>query len=83
MKELHKLDLTGDPKRPVIIMHRTADVISFSGQERRPCRAGGEASGQKKAEQLLAVYYISGRGHGGAEYEQLIGATGCPRAVVR
>jgi len=30
--------------------------------------------GKEKAAQVLAVYYIPGMGHGGAEYDNLIGS---------
>ncbi len=73
-QELRKLDLTGDLKRPIIIMHGTFDAIVSPGEtagyqglvERRLGRGG--------AERVLAVYFIPGMGHGGPEYDALIGA---------
>jgi pimeloyl-ACP methyl ester carboxylesterase len=73
-KELHKLDLSGDLKRPVIIMHGTADPIVSPGETEGYRKLVERHMGLGKAEQVLAVYYIPGMGHGGMEYDNLIGA---------
>jgi pimeloyl-ACP methyl ester carboxylesterase len=73
-KELRKLDLSGNLKRPVIIMHGTSDPI-VSPRESVGYRALVERRlSVKNAEAVLAVYFIPGMGHGGAEYDKTIGA---------
>jgi pimeloyl-ACP methyl ester carboxylesterase len=72
--DLHKLDLTGSLKRPVIIMHGTSDPIVSPGESEGYRALVAKRMGTKNAERLLAVYYIPGMGHGGAEYDNLIGA---------
>lgn len=73
VRELRALDLTGTLTRPLIVMHGTADAIVSPGE------AAGYASlvrrrvGRRAAERLLATYYIPGMGHGGAEFDRLIG----------
>ncbi len=73
-RELHKLDLTGDLKRPVIIMHGTADPIVSPGEAEGYRALVEQRRGKKNAEDVLAVYYIPGMGHGGPAYDNLIGA---------
>jgi len=72
--ELYKLDLPGDLRRPVIILHGTADPIVSPGETDGYIKLVEQRLGREKAEQVLAVYYIPGMGHGGAEYDRLIGA---------
>jgi pimeloyl-ACP methyl ester carboxylesterase len=72
--ELRKLDLTGDLKRPVIIMHGTADPIVSPGETEGYRALVTKRLGETRAGQILAVYYIPGMGHGGTEYNNLIGA---------
>ena len=72
--ELRKLDLSGNLKRPIIIMHGTSDPIVSPGESRGLPAAGRRRLGAGNAAQVLAVYFIPGMGHGGAEYEHLIGA---------
>lgn len=73
-KELHKLDLEGNLKRPVIILHGTADPIVSPGEAEGYAALVERRLGRAKAEQLLAIYYIPGMGHGGAEYDASLGA---------
>jgi pimeloyl-ACP methyl ester carboxylesterase len=73
-KELRKLDLSGHLQRPVIIMHGTADVIVSPGETVGYRALVERRLGVKNAEAVLAVYFIPGMGHGGAEYDQMIGA---------
>ena len=73
-KELRKLDLSGNLKRPVIIMHGTSDPIVSPGETVGYRALVERRLGVKNAEAVLAVYFIPGMGHGGAEYDQLIGA---------
>jgi pimeloyl-ACP methyl ester carboxylesterase len=72
--ELYKLDLSGNLRRPVIIMHGTADPIVSPGETDGYIKLVEQRLGREKAAQILAVYYIPGMGHGGAEYDRLIGA---------
>jgi pimeloyl-ACP methyl ester carboxylesterase len=73
-KELYKLDLTGNLKRPVIILHGTADPIVSPGEAEGYAALVERRLGKKKAAEVLAVYYIPGMGHGGAEYDATLGA---------
>ncbi len=73
-KELHRLDLTGNLKRPVIIMHGTADPIVSPGETEGYQDLVEQRLGKGNAAQVLAVYYIPGMGHGGREYDGLIDA---------
>jgi len=73
-KELHRLDLSGNLKRPVIIMHGAADPIVSPGESEGYRALVERRLGREKAAQVLAIYYIPGMGHGGAEYDNLIGA---------
>ena len=73
-KELRKLDLSGNLKRPIIIMHGTSDVIVSPGETEGYFALVDRRRGQKNAGKVLAIYYIPGMGHGGMEYDNLIGA---------
>jgi pimeloyl-ACP methyl ester carboxylesterase len=73
-KELHKLDLSGDLKRPVIIMHGTFDPIVSPGEAAGYLALVERRLGRKSAGKVLAFYLIPGMGHGGKEYDNLIGA---------
>ena len=72
--ELRKLDLAGNLKRPVIVMHGAADPIVSPGESEGYRALVAKRLGAKNAEKVLAVYFIPGMGHGGAEYDNLIGA---------
>ena len=73
-EELRKLDLTGNLKRPIIIMHGTFDAIVSPGESEGYQRLVDRRLGAGSAEKVLAVYFIPGMGHGGPEYDALIGA---------
>jgi hypothetical protein len=73
-KELRKLDLSGDLKRPIIIMHGTADAIVSPSEAEGYSALVERRLGQRSSEKVLAIYYILGMGHGGIEYDNLIGA---------
>ena len=73
-KELRKLDLSGDLHRPVIIMHGASDAIVSPGETQGYQALVDRRLGRKNAEAVVAVYYIPGMGHGGPEYDGLIGA---------
>ncbi|HEX2542436.1 MAG TPA: tannase/feruloyl esterase family alpha/beta hydrolase [Caldimonas sp.] len=70
-RELRLLDLTGNLKRPVIIMHGTYDV-TVSPRETEGYKELVERRLGRNAEKFLAVYYIPGMGHGGAEFNNLV-----------
>jgi pimeloyl-ACP methyl ester carboxylesterase len=72
--ELRKLDLSGNLKRPVIIMHGTFDPIVSPGEAEGYRALVARRLGAANADNVLAVYYIPGMGHGGTEYNELIGA---------
>ena len=73
-KELRKLDLTGNLKRPIIIMHGTFDAIVSPGESEGYQRLVDRRLGAGSAEDVLAVYFIPGMGHGGPEYDAVLGA---------
>ena len=72
--ELRALDLSGALTRPIIVMHGTADAIVSPGESAAYQALVQRRLGRKKAASVLAVYYIPGMGHGGPEYDGLIGA---------
>jgi pimeloyl-ACP methyl ester carboxylesterase len=72
--ELRRLDLTGNLKRPVIIMHGTSDPIVSPGESEGYRALVAKRLGANAADKVLAVYFIPGMGHGGSEYDNLIGA---------
>jgi hypothetical protein len=74
LKELRRLDLSGKLKRPIIIMHGTSDAIVSPGETAGYQALVDRRLGRLNADNVLAVYYIPGMGHGGAAYDTLIGA---------
>jgi len=73
-QELRKLDLSGNLKRPILIMHGAADAIVSPGESEGYAALVERRLGHNNAQQVLAIYYIPGMGHGGPEYDNLIGA---------
>lgn len=73
-REFRKLDLSGQLTRPVIIMHGTYDVTVSPGETAGYKKLIEKVLGRKGAEKYLAVYYIPGMGHGGAQFNALVGA---------
>jgi len=71
--DLRALDLTGALTKPVIIMHGTADAIVSPGESAGYHALVHRRLGRGNAARVLAVYYIPGMGHGGNEYDALIG----------
>ena len=71
--DLRALDLTGALTKPVIIMHGTADAIVSPGESAGYHALVHRRLGRGNAAGVLAVYYIPGMGHGGNEYDALIG----------
>ena len=72
--DLRALDLSGRLTRPIIVMHGTADAIVSPGESAGYQALVQRRLGHRKAATVLAVYYIPGMGHGGKEYDALIGA---------
>jgi len=71
--DLRRFDNTGNLQRPVIIGHGSHDPIVSPGETAVYKRLVEARFGVAGARDLLAVYYIPGMGHGGAEYDALIG----------
>ena len=71
--DLRRFDNTGDLRRPVIIAHGSHDPIVAPGETAVYKRLVETRLGAAGARDVLAVYYIPGMGHGGAEYNALIG----------
>ncbi|MGD9904781.1 MAG: tannase/feruloyl esterase family alpha/beta hydrolase [Vicinamibacterales bacterium] len=72
--DLRGLDLTGRLTRPVIVMHGTADAIVSPGESTGYMKLVQRRLGPRGAADVLAVYFIPGMGHGGPEFDGLIGA---------
>jgi Tannase and feruloyl esterase/Prolyl oligopeptidase family len=72
--ELRRLDLTGRLTRPLIMMHGTADTIVSPGESTGYMALVQRRIGRRAADDVLAVYFIPGMGHGGPEFDTLIGA---------
>lgn len=72
--DLRRFDNTGNLQRPVIIAHGSHDPIVSPGETAVYKRLVEQRFGVAGARDVLAVYYIPGMGHGGAEYNALIGA---------
>jgi len=72
-QELRLLDLTGKLKRPVIIMHGTFDPI-VATRETEGYKQLVEKVLGRRSRDFLAVYYIPGMGHGGAQYDAQVPA---------
>lgn len=71
--ELRRLDLTGRLRRPVIIMHGTADPIVSPGETSGYQALVTRRLGAQAAREMLAVYFIPGMGHGGQEFDRVLG----------
>jgi predicted esterase len=72
--DLRRFDNTGNLVRPVIIAHGSHDPIVAPGETAAYKALVEQRLGVVGARAVLAVYYIPGMGHGGAEYDALIGA---------
>jgi hypothetical protein len=71
--DLRRFDNTGDLRRPVIVAHGSHDPIVSPGESEVYQRLVEARLGVAGARDVLAVYYIPGMGHGGAEFNALIG----------
>lgn len=70
--DLRKMDLDGNLHRPLIMSHGTHDPIVSIGESYVYKRMVEENFGVAGARDVLAVYYIPGMGHGGAEFNAII-----------
>ena len=70
--DLRREDCTGHLARPLIIMHGGADPIVGTGEGEGYKNLVAKTIGRREAENLLAVYYIPGMGHGGTQFDSLI-----------
>ena len=71
--DLRRLDLTGNLHRPLILAHGTDDTIVSPGETKVYKQLAEMRFGVEGARDVLAVYFIPGMGHGGAEFNALIG----------
>jgi hypothetical protein len=71
--DLRRFDNTGNLQRPIIIGHGSHDPIVSPGETAVYKRLVERRFGVAGARDLLAVYYIPGMGHGGAEFDAMIG----------
>jgi len=71
--DLRRFDNTGDLRRPIIIAQGSHDPIVSPGETRVYERLV-EAHLGSRARDFLAVYFIPGMGHGGAEYDAALSA---------
>jgi len=72
--DLGALDLSGRLTRPLIVMRSTADAIVSPGETAGYQALVERCLGRTRAPLVLAVYNIPGMGHGGKEFDDLIGA---------
>jgi hypothetical protein len=72
--DLRRFDNTGNLQRPVIIGHGSHDPIVSPGETAVYKRLVEARLGVAGARDVLAVYYIPGMGHGGAEYDASLSA---------
>ena len=72
--DLRRFDNTGDLKRPIIIVHGAHDPIVSPGETAVYKRLVERRFGIAGARNWLAVYYIPGMGHGGAEFDASLAA---------
>ena len=72
--DLRREDCYGHLARPLIIMHGGSDPIVSTGEAEAYKNLVARTIGRREAEKLLAVYYIPGMGHGGAQFDALVPA---------
>jgi tannase/feruloyl esterase len=70
--DLRRFDNTGELTRPIIIGHGADDPTVSPGETRAYMRLVEKNLGSR-ARDFLAVYFIPGMGHGGAEYDATLG----------
>ena len=72
--DLRRFDNTGDLQHPIIIGHGSHDPIVSPGETLVYKRLVEARFGVAGARNLLAVYFIPGMGHGGAQYDAALPA---------
>jgi hypothetical protein len=72
--DLRRFDNTGNLQHPIIIGHGAHDPIVSPGETAVYKRLVEARFGVAGARDLLAVYYIPGMGHGGAQYDAALPA---------
>ena len=72
--DLRRFDNTGNLKRPIVIVHGSHDPIVSPGETAAYKRLVEQRYGIAGAREWLAVYYIPGMAHGGAEYDASLSA---------
>jgi len=72
--DLRRFDNTGNLVRPIIIGHGSHDPIVSPGETLAYKQLVEDRFGVAGARDLLAVYFIPGMGHGGAEYDASLSA---------
>jgi hypothetical protein len=72
--DLRRFDNTGNLLRPIIIGHGSHDPIVSPGETIAYKQLVEDRFGVAGARDLLAVYFIPGMGHGGAEYDASLSA---------
>jgi hypothetical protein len=72
--DLRRFDNTGNLQRPIIIGHGSHDPIVSPGETVAYKLLVEDRFGVAGARDLLAVYFIPGMGHGGAEYDASLSA---------
>lgn len=74
LRDLRRLDLTGRLTLPLIVVHGAADPIVSPGESAGYHALVVKRLGRKRADQVLAVYYIPGMAHTGPEFDAALGA---------
>jgi hypothetical protein len=72
--DLRRFDNTGNLQRPIIIVQGSHDPIVSPGENIAYKQLVEGRFGVAGARDLLAVYFIPGMGHGGAEYDASLSA---------
>jgi pimeloyl-ACP methyl ester carboxylesterase len=72
--DMRRLDNTGRLTKPVLIMHGADDPIVSPGETLVYKQLVESRLGLAESRELLAVYFIPRMGHGGFQYDNLIGA---------
>jgi hypothetical protein len=72
--DLRRFDNTGNLQRPIIIGHGKHDPIVSPGETAVYKRLVEARLGVAGARDVLAIYYIPGMGHGGADYDAALPA---------
>lgn len=74
LRELRRLDLTGRLTRPLVVMHGAADPVVSPGESAGYHALVTRRLGRRRADELLAVYFIPGMPHTGPEFDAALAA---------